>query len=145
MKVNVIMWLEFKLACFEPAVQHFSCYITRIPWVELWKISFAKHHNKKFVLYCFYHYHHHLALVAWIKIYLLRVRNELFYAYSTWYSQAVTHPSTDQARRCLTSVIGQEPVFSAWYGFCFLYKINWLVWTYLLYRSHCSYVKNKQE
>jgi hypothetical protein len=25
-------------------------------------------------------------------------------------SQAVTHPSTDRARRCLTSVIGREPV-----------------------------------
>ena len=32
--------------------------------------------------------------------------------YSTWYSQAVTHPSTNQARRCLTSVIRREPVFS---------------------------------
>ncbi|GBP70338.1 hypothetical protein EVAR_48265_1 [Eumeta japonica] len=31
-------------------------------------------------------------------------------------SQAVTHPSTDRARRCLTSVIGREPVYSAWYG-----------------------------
>ena len=37
-------------------------------------------------------------------------------AYCTWYSQAVTHPSTNQARRCLTSVIGREPVFSTWYG-----------------------------
>ena len=36
--------------------------------------------------------------------------------YNTWYSQAVTHPSTNQARRCLTSVIGREPVFSTWYG-----------------------------
>ena len=32
--------------------------------------------------------------------------------YDTWYSQAVTHPSTNQARRCLTSVIGREPVLS---------------------------------
>ncbi|GBP23691.1 hypothetical protein EVAR_80308_1 [Eumeta japonica] len=28
-------------------------------------------------------------------------------------SQAVTHPSTDRARRCLTAVIGREPVDSA--------------------------------
>ena len=32
--------------------------------------------------------------------------------YSTRYSQAVTHPSTNRTRRCLTSVIGREPVFS---------------------------------
>jgi hypothetical protein len=37
-------------------------------------------------------------------------------AYGTWYSQAVTHPSTNQARRCLTSVIGRELVLSTWYG-----------------------------
>ena len=36
--------------------------------------------------------------------------------YSTGYSQAVTLPSTDPARRCLTSVIGRELVLSAWYG-----------------------------
>ncbi|GBP48417.1 hypothetical protein EVAR_32818_1 [Eumeta japonica] len=29
---------------------------------------------------------------------------------------AVTHPSTDHARRRLTSVIGREPVHSTWYG-----------------------------
>ena len=32
--------------------------------------------------------------------------------YSTRYSQAVTHPSTNRTQRCLTSVIGREPVFS---------------------------------
>ena len=32
--------------------------------------------------------------------------------YDTAYSQAVTHPSTDAARRCLTSVIGRELVVS---------------------------------
>ncbi len=33
--------------------------------------------------------------------------------YSTRYSQVVSLPSTNQARRCLTSVIEREPVFSA--------------------------------
>ena len=37
-------------------------------------------------------------------------------AYNTWCSQAVTHPSTNQAQCCLTSVIGREPVHSTWYG-----------------------------
>lgn len=37
-------------------------------------------------------------------------------AYSTWGSKAVAQPSTIQARRGLTSVIGREPVLSAWYG-----------------------------
>ena len=38
--------------------------------------------------------------------------------YSTMYSQAVTHPSTNMAQCCLTSVIGRELVFSTWYGRC---------------------------
>ena len=37
-------------------------------------------------------------------------------AYNTRYSQKVFHPSTNRARRCLTSVIGREPVYSVWYG-----------------------------
>ena len=37
-------------------------------------------------------------------------------AYDTRYSQAVSHPSTDRALGCLTSVIGREPVYSAWCG-----------------------------
>ena len=36
--------------------------------------------------------------------------------YSTGYSQAVTHPSTNPAQRCLTSVIRRELVYSTWYG-----------------------------
>ena len=37
-------------------------------------------------------------------------------AYSTEYSQAVTHPSTNSAQSCLTAVIRQELVCSTWYG-----------------------------
>ena len=36
--------------------------------------------------------------------------------YNTWCSQAVSHPSTNQALCCLTSVIRREPVHSTWYG-----------------------------
>ena len=31
-------------------------------------------------------------------------------------SQAVSHPSTNRTRRCLTSLIGREAVYSTWYG-----------------------------
>ena len=37
-------------------------------------------------------------------------------ANSTRCSQRVTHPSTNQAQRCLTSVIRREPVFQTSYG-----------------------------
>ena len=37
---------------------------------------------------------------------------------TTQYFQAVTHPTTNPDWRCLTSVIGREPVFSTWYGSC---------------------------
>ena len=45
-----------------------------------------------------------------------KYRGEIFgwtkRAYSTMYSQAVTHPSTNMAQCCLTSVIGRELVCS---------------------------------
>ena len=37
-------------------------------------------------------------------------------AYNTWYSQAVSHPSTNQARPCLASEIGRDRACSGWYG-----------------------------
>ena len=40
----------------------------------------------------------------------------LLKAGDTRYSQPVTHASTDRAQRCLTAVIGREPVLSTWYG-----------------------------
>ena len=36
--------------------------------------------------------------------------------YNTGDSQVVTHQGTSPARHCLTSVIRQELVLSAWYG-----------------------------
>jgi hypothetical protein len=46
----------------------------------------------------------------------LAASNKQKEAYDTAYSQAVTHPSTNAAQSCLTSVIGRELVFSTWYG-----------------------------
>ena len=45
-----------------------------------------------------------------------QTRGIFFYAYNTRDSQAVTHPSINRARRCLTSVIRREPVYSTWCG-----------------------------
>ena len=44
---------------------------------------------------------------------------------STQCSQVVSHPSTDRALYCLTSVIGRELVFSTWYGRCRRNRSNW--------------------
>ena len=44
-------------------------------------------------------------------------------AYSTEYSQAVTHPSTNSAQCYLTSVIRRELVCSTWYGCRHLWHI----------------------
>src|SRR4029434_9179546 len=56
-------------------------------------------------------------------------------AYSTWYSQAVSHPSTNQAQHCLASEIGRDRACSVWYGRkqllpekVGLIKLTWL-WT----------------
>ena len=45
-------------------------------------------------------------------------------AYSTWYSQAVSHPSTNQARPCLASEIRRDRACSGWYGRKLLNKPN---------------------
>ena len=36
--------------------------------------------------------------------------------YNTRYAKAVSHPSPDRARRCLTPAFRREPVHSTWYG-----------------------------
>ena len=51
-----------------------------------------------------------------VLAYNIRWWQKLQNVYSTTYSQAVTHPSTNVAQCCLTSVIGRELVFSTWYG-----------------------------
>ena len=51
--------------------------------------------------------------VLWLNVWIMYRKEK---ANSTWCSQAVTHPSTNQAQRCLTSLIGREAVHSTWYG-----------------------------
>ena len=46
-------------------------------------------------------------------------------ANSTQCSQAVSHPSTNRAQHCLTSVIGRELVYSMWYGRCREKRVKW--------------------
>ena len=52
--------------------------------------------------------------------------------YDTWCSQVVSNPSTNQARRGLTSLIRREVVLSSWYGrnslFLFLLSLFVSVW-----------------
>ena len=47
-------------------------------------------------------------------------------ANSTQCSQAVSHPSTNRAQHCLTSVIGRELVYSMWYGRCREKRVKWV-------------------
>jgi hypothetical protein len=47
---------------------------------------------------------------------ILFFRTEKVKAYGTPGSQAVSNPSTNKARRCLTCQIGRDGVRSAWYG-----------------------------
>ena len=44
------------------------------------------------------------------------IKTKIEKAYGTRSSQTVPHSSTILARRCLTSVIGRERVYSSWYG-----------------------------
>jgi len=39
-----------------------------------------------------------------------------YFTYKHKLSLTVTHPSTNQTQRCLTSLIGREAVHSTWYG-----------------------------
>ena len=64
-------------------------------------------------------------------------------AYSTWYSQAVSHPSTNKAGPCLASEIRRDRAYSGWYGrkrmlpptIPYLYK--WI------YQGKCSIKQNE--
>ena len=49
-----------------------------------------------------------------IQINKLKLKSEK--AYSTWYSQAVSRPSTNQARPCLASEIRRDRACPEWCG-----------------------------
>ena len=62
--------------------------------------------------------------------------------YSTQSSQVVSNPSTNRARRGLTSLIGREVVLSSWYGRNQCYFLPF----YFLLRSHKRkcYIKSER-
>ena len=85
-----------------------------LKWIKFWKCGSLSHlekMKKSHFLWCLNLFSEFAARRRQLKKWV-----EKWKAYGTWYSQAVTHPSTNQARRCLTSVIGREPVLSTWYG-----------------------------
>ena len=58
----------------------------------------------------------------------------------TWCSQAVTHPSTNHAQRCLTAVIKREPVFTSWYGSWQQSNINSLKYVLYFFMQHITII-----
>ena len=66
-------------------------------------------------------------------------------AYSTWYSQAVSHPSTNQAGPCLASQIRRDRAYSGWYGRKWMhpptipYLYKWI------YQGRCSIKQNEED
>ena len=67
-----------------------------------------------------------LMTVCWSTEYVYFLDQPSFWTkkkvYDIVYSQAVTHPSTNTTRCCLTSVIKRELVLSIWYG-----RRHWLI------------------
>ena len=55
-------------------------------------------------------------LLGFTGTFATQTKQKSYEANSTQCSQAVTHPSTNSAQCCLTSVIGRELVYSTWYG-----------------------------
>ena len=64
-------------------------------------------------------------------------------ANSTLCSQAVSHPSTNRAQCCLTSVIGRELVHSAWYGRWLRIMLVQLLYQLLLLNIFWNFYKSR--
>ena len=69
----------------------------------------------------------------WLFISLSRQKG-----HNTWCSQSFSHPSTNQSLRCLTSVTGQEPVHSTWFG-----RSHWRLKESLFCFWHYSFLKQR--
>ena len=81
---------------------------------------------------------------TWNKGVSIQIAGRQKKTYSTGYSQAVTHPSTNPAQCCLTSVIRQEPVHSAWYGCRTLQCTHrHLLYRYTLHTQHLAIRREK--
>ena len=64
-------------------------------------------------------------------------------AYSTWYSQAVSHPSTNQARPCLASEIRRD---RACFFFVCFFIIKIITFQYFTFNNHIQHlIKNKHK
>ena len=81
------------------------------------------------MLYCYQ------TAILWQKKVFQKGGKKVRIAYSTEYSQAVTHPSTNSAQSCLTAVIRQELVCSTWYGCRHLKCVEKLFLTYDKYAN----------
>ena len=92
----------YSQAVTHPSTNMAQCCLTSVIGRELVHSTWYGRRQNKVV--SFGHMMEQLTFWTWTKV------------YSTVYSQAVTHPSTNTAQCCLTSVIGRELVHSTWYG-----------------------------
>ena len=92
---------------------HFHIY-TNSNYVDTLMTAFGHLQEESLMTDCYWDLRHRLILLG--KKGASRPLLVCKKTYSTGYSQAVTHPSTNPAQCCLTSVIRREPVHSAWYG-----------------------------
>ena len=85
----------------------------------IWKYFTSIEYNSiiylSHLIYYWKFYEHSNFFLATLNDYCSFVGRKIF-AYSTWDSQAVSDPSTNQAQRCLTWQIGRDVVLSTWYG-----------------------------
>ena len=110
--------MYFIMGAFWPELYYFFVFFTSF-WKSFWSKKSSKNANIREGLQLSNQLNLKILKFPAIII-ILQVDNWLENqnknANSTLCSQAVSHPSTNRAQCCLTSVIGRELVHSAWYG-----------------------------